>query len=379
MVIAGTLKKDRRTKNLVRRLKKGDIALIAHPDLDPVAAGTLIQKGVAAVINTQPTLTGRLPTTGALMLLQHGIPIVETNEQNAFDELRDGRVVTIDLEKGLVSQDGKVLSATVLTEQAVKQKMSEAERNLTELLDDFVENTLAYLRQEGKRLLASPIPLPPLRTQIAGRHALVVVRGHHYREDLLAIRSYIRDRKPVLIGVDGGADALLELGYKPDIIIGDMDSVSEEALRCGAELVVHAYPDGRAPGAERVKQLGLDAHIFPIGGTSEDAAMLLAYESGAELIVAVGTHSSVVEFLEKGRHGMASTLLTRLRVGHKLVDAKGVSALHTTGIRWWHIFLLLVVGILLGSWLIKLSPTLQTYLRPLWLWFRTSFEHLLLR
>lgn len=158
-----------------------------------------------------------------------------------------------------------------------------------------------------------------------------------------------------------------------------MDSVSEEALRCGAELIVHAYPDGRAPGVERVKRLGLNAHIFPVGGTSEDAAMLLAYEAGAELIVAVGTHSSVVEFLEKGRQGMASTLLTRLRVGHKLVDAKGVSALYTTGIRWWHIFLLLVVGTLLGSWLIKISPTLQTYLRPLWLWFRTSLEHLLLR
>jgi len=379
MVITGTLKKDRRTKNLVRRLKQGDIALIAHPDLDPVAAEALIQKKVAAVINTQPSLTGRFPTTGALLLLQHGIPIVETCEPEAFDELREGKVAIVDLEKGLVSQDGKVVSVTVLNEHAVRQKMSEAERNLSELLDDFVENTLSYLRQEGKRLLASPIPLPPLRTPITGRHALIVVRGHRYREDLQAIRSYIRDRKPVLIGVDGGADALLELGYKPDIIIGDMDSVSEEALKCGAELVVHAYPDGRAPGVERVKRLGLDAHIFPIGGTSEDAAMLLAYEAGAELIVAVGTHSSVIEFLEKGRWGMASTILTRLRVGHKLVDAKGVSALYTTGIRWWHIFLLLFAGTLLGSWLIKISPTLQTYLRPLWLWFWTSIEHLFMR
>lgn len=189
MVITGTLKKDRRTKNLVRRLKQGDIALIAHPDLDPVAAEALIQKKVAAVINTQPTLTGRFPTTGALMLLQHGIPIVETNEQNAFDELRDGKVASVDLEKGFVAQDGKVLPVTVLTEHAVRQKLSEAERNLSELLDDFVENTLSYLHREGKRLLASPIPLPPLRTPIVGRHALIVVRGHHYREDLLAIKK----------------------------------------------------------------------------------------------------------------------------------------------------------------------------------------------
>lgn len=364
---------------MVRRLKRGDIALIAHPDLDPVAAEVLVQLGVAAVINAQPTLTGRFPTTGALLLLQHNIPIVEVKDPEAFNELREGKSVILDLKRGTIQQDGKVFSVLVMTKDEIQKRLKEAEQRLADALEDFAENTLSYLRQEGKQLLASPIPLPPLKTPIANRHALVVVRGHHYREDLFAIRSYIRDKKPVLIGVDGGADALLELGYKPDIIIGDMDSVSEEALRCGAELIVHAYPDGRAPGIERVKQLGLEAHIFPIGGTSEDAAMLLAYEAGAELIVAVGTHSSVVEFLEKGRKGMASTFLTRLKVGHKLVDAKGVSALYTSGIRWWHIFLLLVFGILLGAWLIRLSPTLQIYLRPVWLWLQTSLEHLFMR
>ncbi len=379
MVITGILKKDRRTKNLVRRLKRGDVALIAHADLDPVAAETLIQLGVAAVINTQPTLTGRFPTTGALLLLQHDIPIVEVNDPKAFNELREGESVTLDLKQGTIQQDGKVFSILVMTEDEIQKRLKEAEQRLTKALEDFAENTLAYLRQEGKQLLVSPTPLPPLKIRIANRHALIVVRGHHYREDLFAIRSYIRDQKPVLIGVDGGADALLELGYKPDIIVGDMDSVSEEALRCGAELIVHAYPDGRAPGIERVKQLGLEAHIFPIGGTSEDAAMLLAYEAGAELIVAVGTHSSVVEFLEKGRKGMASTFLTRLKVAHKLVDAKGVSALYTSGVRWWHISLLLVSGILLGAWLIRLSPTLQIYLRPVWLWLQTSLEHLFIR
>lgn len=379
MVITGTLRKDKRTKNLVRRLRQGDVALIAHADLDPVAADVLVQIGVAAVINTQPTLTGRFPTTGALLLLQHNIPIVEAIDQRVFDELREGKIVTLDLQKSILRQDGKVFTVTVLTEAEIRQRIKEAEQNLSKALEDFVENTLTYLRQEGKQLLTSPIPLPPLRTRIANRHALIVVRGHRYREDLLAIRSYIRDRRPVLIGVDGGADALLELGYKPDIIVGDMDSVSEEALCCGAELIVHAYPDGRAPGAERVRQLGLTAHTFPVGGTSEDAAMILAYEAGAELLVAVGTHSSVVEFLEKGRKGMASTFLTRLKVGHKLVDAKGVSALYTTGIRWWHIFLLFIFGTLVGAWIIRLSPTLQIYLRPLWLWLQTSFEHLFMR
>lgn len=379
MVITGTLKKDRRTKNLIRRLRRGDIALLAHADLDIVAAESLAKSGVAAVINSQPTLTGRFPATGALFLLRKGIPIAELAEPKAFEELVDGESALLDLEKGTVQQDGKVFPVTVLTDEEVQKRLKESEQRLSEALESFAENTLEYLRREGKMLLSSPITLPPLKTPIAGRHALVVVRGHRYREDLFAVRSYIRDKKPVLIGVDGGADALLELGYKPDIIIGDMDSVSEEALSCGAELVVHAYPDGRAPGAERVKRLGLTAHIFPIGGTSEDAALLLAYEAGAELIVAVGTHSSLVEFLEKGRKGMASTFLTRLKVGHKLVDAKGVSALYTTGIRWWHIFSLFLSGTLVGAWLIHLSPTLQIYLRPLWLWLQTSLEHLLLR
>lgn len=370
MVIQGTLRKDRRTKNLVRRLKKGNIALIAHPDLDPIAAEALLRAGATAVINTEPSLSGKFPTTGALLLLQNGIPVADAMEQQAFERLRDGAIVTLDLQNGVAQQDGVTIQVTTLTETLVRRKLQEAEQKLTQALETFAENTLSYLRQEGKSLLTSPLPLPPLQTPIAGRHVLVVVRGHHYREDLLAIRSYLRDKKPVLIGVDGGADALLELGFKPDIIIGDMDSVSEEALRCGAELIVHAYPDGHAPGLQRVQQLGLTSQVFPVGGTSEDAALLLAYEAGAELIVAVGTHTSVLEFLEKGRKGMASTFLVRLRVGHRLVDAKGVSALHGGGLRWWHIVNFIGMGFFIGALLIYLSPTLQTYWRLFWLWLR---------
>ncbi len=370
MVIQGILRKDRRTKNLVRRLKKGEIALIAHADLDPIAADALVRAGATAVINAEPSLSGKFPTTGALVLLRHGIPVADATERQAFDRLRDGAFVTLDLQNGIAQQDGVAIRVTALTETSVHRKLQEAEQQLTEALEAFAENTLAYLRQEGKPLLTSPVPLPPLQTPIAGRHVLVVVRGHRYREDLLAIRNYLRDKKPVLIGVDGGADALLELGFKPDIVLGDMDSVSEAALRCGAELIVHAYPDGRAPGFQRVQQLGLTAQAFPVGGTSEDAALLLAYEAGAELIVAVGTHASVVEFLEKGRQGMASTFLVRLRVGHRLVDAKGVSALHGGGLRWWHVVSLVGMGFSIGALLIYLSPTLQTYWRLFWLWLR---------
>jgi uncharacterized membrane-anchored protein len=204
---------------------------------------------------------------------------------------------------------------------------------------------MRYLREE-KELLLEGIGVPEISTVIEGRHVLIVVRGYDYRSDLEALRPYISEYKPLLMGVDGGADALIEAGYKPDIIIGDMDSCSDATLRCGAEIIVHAYRDGRAPGIERVQALGLDAVVFPALGTSEDAAMLLADSKGARLLVAVGTHASLVEFLDKGRAGMASTFLTRLRVGPKLVDAKGVSRIYRSQIRSWHLVLLVLAGLL---------------------------------
>jgi uncharacterized membrane-anchored protein len=188
---------------------------------------------------------------------------------------------------------------------------------------------------------------------------LIVVRGYHYKEDLVALRPYIREYRPILVGVDGGADALLEMRLKPDMIVGDMDSVSDAALQSGAELVVHAYRDGRAPGLERLERMGLHAIAFPATGTSEDVAMLLADDKGAELIVAVGTHATLVEFLDKGRAGMASTFLTRLRVGGKLIDAKGVSRLYRSRIPIWMLGLLLLAGITAVLMTVLTTPTGQ--------------------
>ena len=202
-----------------------------------------------------------------------------------------------------------------------------------------------YLRKE-RELLFDGVGVPDITTELDGRHVLIVVRGYHYKEDLDTLRPYIREYRPILIGVDGGADALIEARHKPDLIVGDMDSVSDDALRCGAEIVVHAYRDGRAPGLERVRALGVEPVVFPATGTSEDVAMLLADDKGATLIVAVGTHVTLVEFLDKGRHGMASTFLTRLRVGGKLVDAKGVSRLYRARISGLSLVVMVTVGLL---------------------------------
>jgi uncharacterized membrane-anchored protein len=222
--------------------------------------------------------------------------------------------------------------------------MDSARAGLNVQLESFAANTMEYLKKE-RDLLLDGVGVPDCRTSFDGRQALIVVRGYHYKEDLATLRPYIREYRPVLVGVDGGADAIIEGGYTPDMIVGDMDSVSDHALTCGAEIVVHAYRDGNAPGLERVRELGVEPVVFPATGTSEDVAMLLADDKGASLIVAVGTHATLIEFLDKGRAGMASTFLTRLRVGGKLVDAKGVSRLYRQRITNWQLTLLALSGL----------------------------------
>jgi uncharacterized membrane-anchored protein len=174
------------------------------------------------------------------------------------------------------------------------------------------------------------------------------------------------EQRPLLVGVDGGADALLELGLKPDVIVGDFDSVSERALRSGAILVVHAYTDGRAPGAERLDTLGLEYVRFEAPGTSEDIAFLLADDHGAELLVAVGTHSSMVDFLDKGRSGMASTVLVRMMLGPKLVDAKGVSRLYQNQVRPRDLLLMVAAATLVFVVFVIISEPIRLLLRSLW-------------
>jgi uncharacterized membrane-anchored protein len=325
-VIGGPVRLDRRTKRLAGRLRPGDVALIDHVDLDRVAAESLVAAGVAAVLNARPSISGRYPNLGPQLLVAAGVPLLDDLGEDALRQLREGDQVVI--EGNTVFADGVSVAYGVRQDaESVAKAMADAREGLSVQLEAFATNTMEYLRAE-RELLLDGVGVPEIATRLAGRHCLIVVRGYGYRDDLRALRSYINDVRPVLIGVDGGADALVAAGYRPDLIVGDMDSVSDEVLAGGAELVVHAYPDGRAPGMARVRRLGRPAVLFPAAATSEDIAMLLADGHGAELIVAVGTHATLGEFLDKGRAGMASTFLTRLRVGGKLVDASGVHRLY---------------------------------------------------
>jgi uncharacterized membrane-anchored protein len=343
--VGGVVRVDRRTKNLTKRLQPGEIAIINHSDLDRVSAEALVATQVSAVVNAVPSVSGRYPNLGPGILLEAGIPLIDDIGIEAMSQITEGDRLHLDGGNLLDSSDAIVAAGTLMTTEVLEEKMEAARAGLSDQIEAFADNTMEYLRLE-KELLLEGIGVPDVDTVIDGRHVLIVVRGYDYRSDLDALRPYISEYKPLLMGVDGGADALIEAGYKPDMIIGDMDSVSDATLKCGAELIVHAYRDGRAPGMERVAKLGLKGVVFPALGTSEDAAMLLADSKGAQLLVAVGTHASLVEFLDKGREGMASTFLTRLRVGPKLVDAKGVSRIYRSQIKGWHLLLLVLSGLL---------------------------------
>ncbi|HEX2274765.1 MAG TPA: putative cytokinetic ring protein SteA [Acidimicrobiales bacterium] len=282
-VVLAPARVDRRTKNLLARVLPGEVAVIDHEDLDRLAAEGLIKARVGAVVNASRSISGRYPNVGPLLLAAAGIPLVDDVGPKVMTEVHDGQVLRV--EGGTVWAGAtEVGSGTRHTLESLEAQLEASKQAVSDELGRFAENTLSYLKREHHLLTDAPL-LPELATDMAGRHVLVVVRGADYLDDLAALRSYIQEVRPVLLAVDGGADALLDAGHRPDLIIGDFDSVSDAALSCGAELVVHAYPEGAAPGAERLDGLGLRYTVFEAAGTSEDVAMLLAYENRAELIV----------------------------------------------------------------------------------------------
>jgi uncharacterized membrane-anchored protein len=358
----------KRTKDLTKRLEPGDIAVIDHADLDRVAAEGLVDAGVVAVVNAASSITGRYPNGGPLRLVKAGVVLLDDAGPGVMEPALDGRRLRL-VDGEILDGDDPIGRGHVLGEAEVERRMEEAREGIGHELQRFAENTLEYVRQEAD-LLFAPVDLPKLATAFEGRHALVVVRGHDYKQDLKVLRPYIREYQPVLIGVDGGADALLEVGLTPHIILGDFDSVTARAMEVGAEHVHHVHPDGRNPGYEELQRFGKPYVEFVAEGTSEDVAMLLAYEGGAKLIVAVGTHDTMVEFLDKGRAGMSSTFLTRLRIGPMLVDAKGVARLYEPTVRRTDLLLLVGAALIVMLVITLVSEPLQVILDGVWLTLR---------
>lgn len=363
MNFRGVVKVDTKTKNLVKRIKQGEIAVICHNDIDEVAANSLIERRVRAVINTGQSTSGKYPNLGPLLLISAGIPLLDVVNLEINKNIADDDFIEV-IDKDIYKNNQILARGFLLSKEYAEEKIEEAKGNMEAELDNFIDNTLEYAKRE-KKFIIQGIMIPQLRTILKDRHVLVVVRGKNYKEDLRAIRSYIKEINPVLIGVDGGGDALLEFSLIPDIILGDMDSVSDKCLKMCNEIIVHAYADGRAPGMERIEKMGLSSKTIKAPGTSEDIAFLLAYELGAELIVAVGSHSNMIDFLEKGRKGMASTFLTRLKIGSILIDAKGVSKLYQNSIKLRYVFALISSAVLPALAMIVLSTPMQQFFRLL--------------
>jgi uncharacterized membrane-anchored protein len=363
--IEGTARLGRRTKHLVKHLGSGDVAVIDHVNIDRIAAEELIATGVRAVLNASPSSNGRYPNAGPLLLARAGVTLIDVEEGNPFELLREGESVTI-ASGGVIVGEREVLRGRALGVEELERQLDQQRERVDEALAEFAENTVAHVRQETD-LLTGSIEFPSTRASFRDRHVLIVVRGDRHRRDLKALRAYIRDVRPLVVAVDGGADGVLEAGMKPDVIVGDMDSAGDEALRCGAELIVHAYPDGRAPGRERLLEMGLEHTLLPAAGTSEDVAMLMAFEKGATLIVSVGAHFNLIEFLDRKRGGMSSTFLTRLRIGEKLVDAKGVSRLYNPSSPFGPLALFLAAFMVVVAIVVISAPALGDLVDLIWL------------
>jgi len=370
-MLAGPARLGKRTKDLVKRLDVGEIAVIDHADLDRIAAEDLAASGVVAVINVAASSTGRYPNIGPLILARAGVVLIDAASETLFDDLRDGEVIR--LSGGDVLRGNDVIGTGVRpTLEEIEGRLQVLRERIDQALAEFAVNTIEHVREESE-LLTGEIELPDVRTDFRARHVLIVVRGPGYREDLSALNAYIRDVRPVIVAVDGGADAVLAEGLKPDVILGDMDSATDQALGCGAELIVHAYPDGRAPGHERLRAGGFEHLLVPAAGTSQDVAMLLAHEKGARLIVSVGAHFNVTEFLDKNRAGMSSTFLTRLRLGETLIDAKGVSRLYQPGLGNLGLAMFALAFLLLAAIVVLASPGLDNVTELLWIKIKDVF------
>jgi len=381
--VAGSVRLGRRTKLLVRHLVRGDVALIDHRDIDRVSAEELIAAGAVAVLNCSPSSSGSYPNLGPQLLVEAGIVLIDLPDDALFELLADGdplviRALAADEPQARVLgvsprptraeivRKGSVLArGEVLDRERVGAETELRRREVGEALERFAHNTIEHMREE-RELLTGRLELPRFATDFRDRSTLVVVRGVGHQRDLRALRPFIRDRRPVIVAADGGADAVLEAGLAPHMIVGDMDSASERALCCGAELVVHSYPDGRAPGRARLEQLGLSFKLVPAPGTSQDLAMLIAAEKGARLIVSVGSQFNLVEFLDRNRRGMSSTFLTRLRIGEILVDAKGVSRLYQPRPGLTPLLLVIAAGIIGMAAVIGLTPALRDVAELLW-------------
>ncbi|MBN6038680.1 putative cytokinetic ring protein SteA [Amycolatopsis sp. 195334CR] len=359
--VTGVARVDRRTRELLRRISPGDIAVLDQLDLDRATADALVRAEVAGVVNASPSISGRFPNLGPEILLAAGIPLIDSAGGSVLRNVKDGSKLRLH-EDSVYLGERKVASGTRQTRESVADQMIEAKAGMSTQLEAFSANTIEFLRRE-RTLILDGVGVPELRLSLRDRHVLVVAAGNGHAEDLKKLKKYIGEHRPVLVGVDGGADTLIAQGHTPDVIVGDPLGIEAETLKCGAEVVVPAQPDGHAPGVARIQDLGIGAVTFPASGNAEDLALLLADAHEASLVVTVGFQATLREFLDHGRSGSnPSTFLTRLKLGTKLVDGKAVATLHRGRVSGGMILFLVLAALAVVAAALLVSDAGEVYL-----------------
>lgn len=322
MKIQGRIKVGTKTKTLANFLRPGEIAVIQQDDIDELAAEALINTGIKAIINTGKSMTGKFRSLGTKLLYESNIKIVDI--ELPIKLFKDNDFVTVINSDIIIKNHIYKNVCTIVNSAYIKLKNECSGSNAASEISKFIDNTIFYAAMEKEKII-NFFNFPDLNIKLKGRHVLVVARNTNSLEEIKALKAYIDKYDPVFMGVDGGGDILIKCGYIPDILVGDMDSVSDIGLFRSRELVLHTYEDGSCPCLERIARLNLPYKTAAMTGTSEDVALMLAYRKEAELIVLAGGHSSVYDFMSKNRQGMGSTFITRVIVGDRLVDCKGIN------------------------------------------------------
>ncbi|UFN45249.1 putative cytokinetic ring protein SteA [Nocardioides okcheonensis] len=360
--VHGTARLHRRTAALLGRLGPGDVAVLDHLDLDRETAQALVDAGVVGVVNAGPMISGRYANLGPQLLVEAGVVVVDNAGTEVFDRLKDGAGVRI--HAGVVhAGDTLVATARELTPELVRSEMTAARSGLAAQLESFTHNSTEFLRREQDLLLHGH-GVPRTQTSMAGRPVVVVVRSHGWEAELRGIKAFVREQRPVLIGVDHGADALASAGHRPDVVVvtgGTDDLPSGGVLRKARDVVVLVERDAPRSVTENFERMGIRPLRFETSATTEDAALLLAAAREPALVVGVGMHATLDEFLDRRRTGLASTFLTRLKLGPDLVDAAAIPRLYDGAVRPRHLLGAVVAGVLAVAAAISVTPVGQQW------------------
>ena len=369
--VTGTARVDRDIDRLLRRVGPGDVVVLDALDLDRMTADALVEAGVAVVVNASSSISGRYPNLGPEVLVANNIVLIDDAGADVFKKVKDGARVRVN-NGGVYSGDRRIAHGVERTDEEIHDLMHDAKSGLVAHLEAFAGNTIEFIRSESP-LLIDGMGIPDIDVDVNRRHVVVVAEEPNATEDLRGLKPFIKEYQPVLVGVGTGADVLRKAGYRPQLIVGDPDTMSVEVLRSGAQVVLPADADGHAKGLERIQDLGVGAMTFPAAGSAADLALLLCDHHGASLIVTAGHTATIEEFFDRSRQqSNPSTFLTRLKVGEKLVDAKAVATLYRSRVSGGAIALLvlaMLIAVIAALWVSRADAAVLEWISQYWTQF----------